>query len=153
FDPSKDVKALQDVQLQLPSQVPFPVSHATIETIKGLLRESGQGDQTAFVTSTVRTPLQQATAMYNNLEQNKAGSRNYMPPGMAVIAVYDSLKAAGITDGPTIIAAMVAKIEEVGPYNVSHHCADATTWASLQVVDVDPNSIRNQGLLIEAGQD
>jgi hypothetical protein len=161
FDATKDVQALKDVQIAGLGLVPngyAPISPLTIETIKGLLREAGQGDQVAQITSTVRTPHQQAVAMYRNLEIGRLHhdntGRNYAAAGQAVIAVYDALRAQGVTNQATIVNAMEAEInlqQFHGGYDVSHHCASAAQWALLQVIDIAPSSIRNPTLFHAAG--
>jgi hypothetical protein len=148
FDPAKNVVALHDVTIQGADNSVYPISALTLETIKGLLRESGQGDEPAVISSTVRTPHQQAVAMYRNLRAGKG--RNYATPGQAVIAVYDALVAQGVTNQTTIVNAMEAEIIRQRPYNVSHHCADAAEWAQLQVIDIDPSSITNNTLFHNA---
>src|SRR5256885_7920990 len=77
------------------------------------------------ISSTQRSPTDQARVMYNNLEtQGVAAQRKlYKPPGQAVIDVYVDGKAANQTPD-TIKAAMTAKINQLGPETVSHHAAD-----------------------------
>ena len=71
-----------------------------------------------IISSTQRSPADQARVMYNNLEtQGVAAQRKlYKPPGQAVIDVYVAGKAAKKTPD-AIKAAMTAKINELGPEN------------------------------------
>jgi hypothetical protein len=159
----KDVKALKDVSITFkdarayPPANYLPVSAHSLETIKGLLREAGQGDKVAVISSTVRTPHQQAVAMFRNLEigrkQNDNTGRNYTEPAYDVVRVYDALRDEGVTDQGTIVAAMEAKIIEIKNENpdVFKHVATPEQWARLQAIDIDPNSIRNPDLFDAAG--
>src|SRR6476646_5533353 len=92
-----------------------------------------------IISSTQRSPSDQARVMFNNLEtQGVAAQRRlYKPPGQAVIDVYVAGKAAGKTSD-AIKAEMTAKINELGPMNVSHHAADPKL---LNVFDVAPSSV------------
>ena len=91
------------------------------------------------ISSTQRSPTDQARVMYNNLEtQGVAAQRRlYKEPGQAVISVYEAGKSAGKT-ADAIKADMTAKINELGPMTVSHHAADPKL---LNVFDVAPSSV------------
>src|SRR4051812_8462744 len=91
------------------------------------------------ISSTQRSPTDQARVMFNNLEtQGVAAQRRlYKAPGQAVIDVYEAGKAASKTSD-IIKADMTAKINELGPMNVSHHAADPQL---LNVFDVAPSSV------------
>jgi hypothetical protein len=97
----------------------------------------------ATITSTARTPTDQARVMYNNLEGTGEGQgveaqkKLYGNAGDKVVDVYVALKAEKKT-ADEIKAAMKAKIDELGPTNVSRHISDP---AKLNVFDVGPNSI------------
>jgi hypothetical protein len=93
------------------------------------------------ISSTQRSPADQARVMFNNLQSQgvAAQRRLYKPPGQAVIDVYEAGKAAGKTPD-AIKADMTAKINELGPMNVSHHAADPKL---LNVFDVAPSSVAN----------
>src|SRR5882672_7662943 len=107
----------------------------------GVLRDVMAASKVAKLTisSTQRSPTDQARVMFNNLEtQGIAAQRKlYKPPGQAVIDVYEADKAAGKTPD-AIKAGMTAKINELGPMNVSHHAADPKL---LNVFDVAPSSV------------
>ena len=102
---------------------------------------TASGNPDALVTSVTRTPEELARIMFDNIgargvEQQR---RLYGPMGDRVIGVYEEGRARGLS-GQDIKAAMVAKILELGPYNVSHHCGDPSV---LCVVDLAPTSLRN----------
>jgi hypothetical protein len=120
------------------------VSAGMIDVIKDGLRAAGQ--TSAVITSTARTPADQARAMFQNLVNpanpiatNVANQLAlYAAPGDAVINVFTALTgnmtpAQINADAATIQAAMVAEIDRQGPSNVSRHCADPTV---VSVVDV-----------------
>jgi hypothetical protein len=116
------------------------ISEHAIYVIKNMLRDSS--NTSARITSSARTPYEQALAMYNNIlsrgvEDQKALYGSY---GDKVIDVYIEQKAAGKSKGE-ILESMEAKILELGPRNVSRHCAD---FNKLVVVDIAPSSISNK---------
>jgi hypothetical protein len=93
----------------------------------------------ALITSTQRTPAEQARAMFNNLEALGVKSQKdlYGPNGDLVIDVFVAGKRAGKT-AAQIQKDMERRIIGLGPSNVSHHAADPKV---LNVFDVAPNSI------------
>ena len=107
----------------------------------GVLRDVMTAANVAKLTisSTQRSPADQARVMFNNLEtQGVAAQRRlYKAPGQAVIDVYEAGKSAGKTSD-AIKADMTAEINELGPMNVSHHAADPKL---LNVFDVAPSSV------------
>jgi hypothetical protein len=107
----------------------------------GVLRDVMSAANVARLTisSTQRSPADQARVMFNNLQtQGVAAQRRlYTPPGQAVIDVYEAGKAAGKSPD-AIKADMTAKIIALGPMNVSHHAADPKL---LNVFDVAPSSV------------
>jgi hypothetical protein len=112
------------------------------DVIKDGLRAAGASVGT--ISSTARTPADQARAMFNNIRNHGAASQFalYAPPGDAVIQVYVD-ETAGMTpaqidtNAAAIQAAMVAEINAQGPENVSRHCGDP---AVRTVVDVSYGS-------------
>ena len=94
------------------------------------------------ITSTSRTPADQARVMFNNLEAHGVAAQKalYAAAGDQVIDVYSARKAEGKT-AAQIKSAMEVKINAIGPDKVSHHCADP---AKLNVVDISPLSIANK---------
>jgi len=126
------------------------VSAAMTDIIKDGLRAAGASVGT--VTSTVRTPADQARAMFQNLVRTGAAEqfRLYGAAGDAVVQVYVD-ETAGMTpaqitaNAAAIQAAMVAEINAQGPENVSNHCGDP---AVRSVVDLSYNSFNanNRGL-------
>lgn len=94
------------------------------------------------ITSTARTPHRQALAMFENIESNGVASQKalYGPNGDKVIDVYVAEHAAGKSQAE-IITAMEAKINELGPGNVSRHLADPST---MNVIDIAPSQIADK---------
>ena len=93
------------------------------------------------ISSTSRTPEEQARVMYENIESQgvDAQKRLYAAPGDKVIDVFVRCRADGKSREATI-SAMTDKIRELGPTTVSRHASDP---AVLNVFDVAPSSIRN----------
>ena len=96
----------------------------------------------ALVSSTSRSPKEQARVMYDNAEKFgvEAQKRLYGPSGDKVLDVYAQRKAAGATPDDVKLA-METKIKELGPTHVSRHASDPHV---LNVFDVAPSSIRDK---------
>ncbi|MDX2646224.1 transglycosylase SLT domain-containing protein [Streptomyces sp. PA03-1a] len=95
-----------------------------------------------LVTSTQRTPEDQARIMYDNCEHAgvPAQKKLYGRYGDQVVDVYAAGKAAGHSPD-RIRGAMRDKIVEVGASNVSRHTADP---GRLAVLDIAPGSIHDR---------
>ena len=102
----------------------------------------------AVISSTSRSPGQQARVMYNNIVATGVAAQKslYGPAGDKVIDVYVASKAARRTPDQ-IKADMEAKIIEIGPTNVSHHASDPNV---LNVFDVAPSSVANRAAFEQA---
>jgi hypothetical protein len=103
------------------------------------------------ITSTTRTPARQALAMLKNIESTSVADQLnlYGPAGRAVIREYERLNSQD-HDQKTILSAMEAKINEIGPSKVSRHCADPS---NLNVIDIAPSSIAQPGKFMAALED
>ena len=96
----------------------------------------------ALVSSTARSPADQARVMYDNCERHGADAMKklYARAGDQVVDVYARSKAAG--KPPTQIRLdMEQKIKEIGPTSVSRHASDPRV---LNVFDVAPSSITDK---------
>ena len=129
-----------------PSADSSAVKPAALAVIKDLARKAGETSIT--ITSTARTPAAQANAMYRNIVNTSVKSQKdlYGHWGDIVIDQYVVYKKAGKTPDQ-IKADMTAKIIEVGPANVSRHCAD---FNKLCVVDIAPSTVQNQAKFVAA---
>jgi hypothetical protein len=116
------------------------VSDKTKTILTDILKAAGLAS--CLITSTSRTPADQARAMYNNIVATSPNRQKklYAAAGDEVIDVYIVQHAAGKT-ADQIKAAMEAKIKAIGPSKVSRHCADPSV---LNVVDIAPSSITNK---------
>lgn len=116
------------------------VSEYTRGVLKDILAAANL--TSALITSTARTPEDQARIMFNNIEAKGVEHQKnlYGPFGDKVIDVYVAEKAAGKTEAQ-VKAAMVAKIYALGPSNVSKHLADPDL---MNVIDIAPSSIANK---------
>jgi hypothetical protein len=155
-DPRNNVFALQDVVVNYKTDARQVLSEYTVGIIKDALRYAGQ--KSGFITSTYRTPRDQAQAMYNNILKNGAASQ-YALYGAAGEAVIDAFVAARAeynkarkqdpsTPKPDYVSIMEAKIIEVGPGNVSKHCSES--YSQLQVVDISYSRITNAAMFHRA---
>jgi hypothetical protein len=149
---ANNVAALEDVRLD---GVPDIVSDYSIRVIRSVMRRAGQ--ERALLTSSLRTPADQARIMFNNLvgtgpNQGVVAQRAlYRAPGRRVIGVFVA-ETRGLSrrqvrrQANRIQAAMEATIVEVGPENVSHHAATPAGYARRNVVDIAPSSLANPAL-------
>lgn len=119
---------------------PADVTPYSREVLEGILRAANL--KRAVVSSTSRTPKDQARVMYNNLEAHgvEAQKKLYAAAGDKVIDVYARSKAAGRTP-EQIKLDMEEKIKDLGPTNVSKHASDPKV---LNVFDVAPSSIKDK---------
>jgi len=106
--------------------------------LSGLMDSAGISEIT--LSSTYRTPLQGAMAIYNNAVKSGTvkAAGIYAAPGKSVIQTMIQALAAKKNPGDTI-AAMAAKITAVGAGNVSKHCTPPSE--NFVVFDVSPQSI------------
>lgn len=107
------------------------------QVLNDILRTAGLTG--AVISSTQRTPADQARAMFDNLESVGVQKQKdlYGIYGDMIIDVYAAGKAANKT-AAQIQKDMTARIIAVGPTNVSHHAADPKI---LNVFDIAPTSI------------
>jgi hypothetical protein len=145
---NNNVKALADVSIEFAADARSDVvSDYTLQVLSELLRKAGESS--ARITSTLRTPEEQAMAMFNLIQSQglQAAYGLYGPNGDKVIHVYEDW-AKDLGNNQQQIAAhraeieadMTAKIRELGPSNVSKHCAEIEDYARLNVIDVAPSS-------------
>jgi len=122
------------------------VSDHTKQVLQDALNKSG--NSSATISSTKRSPYDQARIMYDNLKTQGVDKQKklYGNFGDQVIDVYVSSKKAGKT-GEAIIKDMASKISNLGPANITKHCGD---FSVLQVIDVAPTSITNKQAFVEA---
>lgn len=102
----------------------------------------------AVISSTARTPAEQARVMFDNCEQRGAAAMKdlYAAAGDKVIDVYVASRRAG-KHREDVITDMERKIRELGPTNVSRHASDPHV---LNVFDVAPSSIVDKRAFEEA---
>lgn len=119
----------------------------TIATLKSIAMEAGLASLT--ITSTVRTPEEQARAMYDNIRSTGAARQKqlYGSAGDAVIDVYSSELKKGSSQNQ-ILQAMSQKVYQLGPSNVSRHCL--SNGRTLDVFDIASSSVSNKAALRSA---
>lgn len=113
------------------------VTNFSLQVLEDILQAAGLNS--ALISSTSRTPADQARVMFNNIVATSVAAQKklYAAAGDSVIDEYVKAKAANKTP-IEIKAAMEAKINAIGPTKVSHHAADPNV---LCVFDVAPSSI------------
>ena len=122
------------------------VTNFSLQVLEDILQAAGLSS--AVISSTSRTPTDQARVMFNNIVSKGVAAQKklYAAAGDAVIDEYVKAKKAKKT--PTEIkAAMEAKIIAIGPTKVSHHAADPNI---LCVFDVAPSSITKKAAFEKA---
>ena len=122
------------------------VTNFSLQVLEDILQAAGLSG--ALISSTARTPAEQARVMFNNIVSTSVAAQKklYAAAGDAVIDEY--VKAKNAKKTPTEIkAAMEAKIIAIGPTKVSHHAADPNV---LCVFDVAPSSVVNKAAFEKA---
>lgn len=91
------------------------------------------------ITSTARTAHDQARIMFENIERHGVVHQKklYGSYGDKVIGEYSTLKLSGKSKA-NIISGLTAKINALGPRNVSRHAGNPN---KLNVIDIAPSSI------------
>lgn len=115
---------------------PAPVTTGIQNYIRSLLDKAGA--KSAVITSTTRTAVDQARAMYGNLANGV--QIQYGPAGRAVTATFYQKQSLGSSPSDTQ-AAMVTATKQQPEWRVSRHCADFNVKV---VFDIGPNSIQPQ---------
>jgi hypothetical protein len=118
-----------------PNAVLSAVSPYTLGVLRDIMRAAGLTSVT--ISSTARDSYNQARVMYENISTRGVEHQKalYGRFGDMVIDVFAANHKKGKLD---VIDLMTKKIEELGPSNVSRHCADPSV---LCVFDVAPSSI------------
>lgn len=119
---------------------PDDVTPYSLGVLRDVLREAKL--KHALVSSTARSPHEQARVMYDNCERYGSTPQKglYAAAGDKVIEVYERAKASG-KPSADVKQAMTDKIRELGPTNVSRHASDPH---KLNVFDVAPSSITDK---------
>ena len=122
------------------------VTNFSLKVLEDILQKAGLSS--ALISSTSRTPADQARVMFNNIVSTSVAAQKklYAAAGDSVIDEYVKAKAAGKT-AIEIKAAMEAKIIAIGPTKVSHHAADPNI---LCVFDIAPSSITKKAAFEKA---
>lgn len=126
----------------MPSIFGKPIPDDTAAILSEILTAAGV--QSVTVTRTASSPHDQARIMYGNLigtgvNQGIAKQRAlYLPPGNKVIDVFEQNQGQ---PRENVISMMEARINELGPSTVSHHCCDP---AKITVLDIAPSSIETE---------
>ena len=111
------------------------------EKSKNILCElaSQYGMKTIYITSTLRTPEEQARAMYNNIANGRV--IRYAAPGAEVTRICQNGIKKGLGKTKTINN-MVSKILEYDKkgIRVSKHCVSFETYAKKNIIDLGVNS-------------
>jgi hypothetical protein len=114
--------------------------NAVSQNSRRILEEVGKitNNNDIYITSTARTPHDQARIMYDNCASDLQEQRNtYLVPGQKVIDVYVSNINKTRNQ---IIDLMEAKINELGPTTVSKHCANSNI---INVFDISISRLSN----------
>ena len=93
-----------------------------------------------IITSTIRTPLEQATIMYDN--EKSGNSISYAATGKKVITIYNNNKTKPKND---VVALMVAEIEKLAAKGelTSRHCVPEAMYLNKNIIDVSKTRTPN----------
>jgi hypothetical protein len=118
------------------------ISSATISLLKQI--GAASDNRLLIITSTARTPNDQARIMFDNCIKLGIASQYklYGQNGDKVIKVFEAGIKVKDFKRDDVIAKMETKIREIGPGKVSKHCADPST---INVVDIPFSSISDKG--------
>ena len=132
----KGGKVPQEVKIEYESDITKIPDKAKVILIK-ILNEAGISS--VKITSTIRSPADQARIMFDNLQQYGVEKQKqlYGNNGDLVIDEYENAKKEKKTE-IEIKQKMEAKIKELGPATVSKHCGDP---AKISIFDIAPSSI------------
>lgn len=113
------------------------ISDKASRILRDIMTKAGVNAVT--ITSTVRTPEDQARIMYDNIVKHGVAKQKalYGVNGDKVIDVYVSQKSNG-KDATAIKKAMTDKINELGSTTISKHCCDPN---ERSIFDVAPSSV------------
>ena len=114
------------------------VSEYSKSVIKMALKESGMTH--AVITSTLRTPLEQASIMYENAKKDYQTQYDmYRPPGQKVLKVF---KENETKDKNDVIKLMSKKVIELSKKDqrVSKHCVPIEAYKKLNIIDIGVGS-------------
>ncbi|HEX8163355.1 MAG TPA: hypothetical protein VF538_15905 [Pyrinomonadaceae bacterium] len=113
------------------------VTNFSLKVLEDILQAAGLGG--ALISSTSRTPSEQARVMFDNIVRTGVAAQKKLYAAAGDLVIDEFVKAKAAKKTPIEIkAAMEAKIIEVGPTKVSHHASDPNI---LCVFDVAPSSI------------
>jgi hypothetical protein len=110
------------------------VPDSILTYLKSLMDRAGV--KSATITSTARTPEDQARAMYNNLSM-VGNTIHYGAAGTAVVDSFYTATNSGKSP-QQVQQAMIDTIKQSPPARISRHCADFNEFI---VIDISPKSI------------
>ena len=137
-EPESFLESVQEIDISFgPNARAADVTDFSRQVLTDILMAAGLSK--VIISSTSRSPADQARVMYANLEQHgvEAQRKLYKEPGRKVIEVYRQGKLAG-KDAAAIQAEMRDEIVRLGPTTVSRHASDPKI---LNVFDVAPSSV------------
>jgi hypothetical protein len=116
------------------------VSEYAKDVIKLALKESGM--TTAVITSTMRTPKEQATIMLRNAKKNyKKQFQLYRTEGQEVLKVYDANKTLSDEKITNLMVEKIESLEKEGRA-VSSHCITEKGYKKRNIIDIGVGSTR-----------
>jgi hypothetical protein len=105
------------------------------EFTRDILSKAGDNSEnpTIIITSGIRSPQRQASAMYENL--SKGIRIRYAAPGQEVTKVYDSNKSKPKNETIRLMIDKIIELSKIGK-RVSLHCVSEEEYARINIVDV-----------------
>lgn len=123
------------------------VSDKSKNILKILAKEAGV--HVLYITSTLRTPEEQAQAMYTNIRNKGIESQHYYARNGRM--VVDAGVAAGIENKGAALGAMINKIKELQGKNeiVSRHCVSPDMYLKKNVIDISKTRLGSLGRALD----
>ena len=116
------------------------VSEYAIKVVKMALTEVGM--EQAVITSTLRTPEQQAQIMYRNAKKNLVNQfRLYGSTGDEVLKVYKKNASSSESEVVKLMTDKINSLLKQGK-RTSNHCATSESYKNLNIIDIGVNSTK-----------
>ena len=116
------------------------ISNYSAEIIKIALKETGI--KTAVITSTIRTPEEQASIMLENAKKNlKKQYQLYGTDGDSILKIYEKNKSKPDAEIKNKMVDKIKDLEKQGK-RVSKHCVSKETYLQSNIIDIGLNSMK-----------
>ncbi|WP_166114602.1 peptidoglycan-binding domain-containing protein [Pseudoalteromonas sp. Z9A5] len=138
LDNSSDYKVTYKSDIKESAKI---VSEYAKKVIKMALKDAGMPH--AVITSTLRTPQQQANIMYRNAKINLSKQyKLYGREGDKILKVFEENTDLSKEALTTLMKSKITELLQVGK-RVSKHCVTPEVYKTLNIIDIGVNSTRS----------